>query len=142
VTAGGVDSYLFDASALIEYFVRGKKPRPLTRLANDGRLQVPQRVHREVVKANDRARTWTERHRDNVVIRETDANIAHLERVSRAHAGVLTTAKGAADPIVVAMAIYYPERVVVTEDRGVQVACHLERVRWVPLDVFLRVEGI
>jgi hypothetical protein len=40
------------------------------------------------------------------------------------------------------MAIYYPERVVVTEDRGVQVACHLERVRWVPLDVFLRVEGI
>ena len=134
--------YLFDASALINVYKDGLRARQLTSLAKSGKLRVPKRVAKEIRRRDDRLKSWVNNHPE-AVITETNENTAQLERIMREYSQELGTSRRSADHVIVAMGLHYREqRVVVTDDAGIQAACFREDLRFLPFQAFRHVESV
>lgn len=139
--------YLADTSALLNLVTDRRSPvraKYLTRLVREGRLKVPDAVAREIRQKEDRLKGWVDRHKRHCVVRPTPQAAANLPRIARQYRDYLGEKSGAADPIVVCMAIYYRDSPLtpLTDDTGIQAVCHLEGVRFVTSGTFRRLEGI
>lgn len=140
------NKYIADSSSLITLISskssRGR-PRDLGRLLRQGRLKVPDAVKRELDNQKDRLADWLRRNPD-CVQRSTDENTVDVARIATQHRGLIGDKPGAADPVVVAMGIYYRAAgwTVLTDDGGVQAACYLEGVRFLTVGAFSALERI
>jgi len=120
------------------------RPKDLTKLVRQGRLKIPDAVAREIRKKDDRLRDWVGRHGRDCVLDARDENIAELQRIARSYIRYLGEKPGAADPLVVCMAIYYKASgfITLTDDAGIQVVCLFEKVPYVTSSGFCRLEGL
>lgn len=134
--------YLADSSSLISLFNRKFNIRVLNKLVADGRLKVPNRVAAELKRQNDTLGIWIKSH-GNCIIKESNENIKDFSRIARQYSDVLTETRSAADPVVVAMGLFFRDaRLVVSDDAGIQLACAREGVRCLPLSAFMRATGL
>ena len=110
----------------------------------EGRLKVPDAVAREIRRKEDRLKVWVDRHKRDCVVRPPPEALAILTRIARKYRHYLGEKAGAADPIVVCMAIYYRDSPLtpLTDDTGIQAVCHLENVRFVTSGTFRSLERI
>jgi rRNA maturation endonuclease Nob1 len=139
--------YLADTSALLNLITNRQSPvraRYLTKLVREGRLKVPDAVAREIRRKHDRLRGWVDRQKRRCIVKPTSEAAADLPRIARQYRDYLGEKAGAADAIVVCMAIYYRDSPLtpLTDDTGVQAVCHLEGVRFVTSGTFRRLEGV
>ena len=120
------------------------RPRNLTKLVRDGRLKLPDSVGRELRKKDDPLKNWVTRHWADCVLTATDQNIGELARISRDYSHYLGDDRGAADPVVICMAIYLrsSDWIVLADDAGIQAVCVLEGIQFVTSSAFCRIEGI
>ncbi len=134
--------YLFDTSALINLVRGGVRTQRLSRLVESGALRLPGRVAKEIRRRDDRLKDWVERNRDTI-IRETTENTAELERIAREYSGILGRSRRGADPVLIAMALYYGEQgILVTDDGGIQAVCFEEGIPFLTSPAFRRREGL
>lgn len=137
------DSYLADASSLITLFHRKVSVRKLNALVEGGRLRIPYRVGVELKRKSDKCGLWVRSRSDQLCISETSTNVPELQRVIVSHKDVLTTTKGSADAVIVAMGLYFRDsRTVVSDDIGIQTACYKEGLLVLTVGVFQRLTGI
>ncbi len=142
-----LSQYLADTSALLNLVTDRRSPvraRYLTKLVREGRLKVPDAVAREIRRKEDRLKSWVDRHKRDCVVRPPPEAVAMLTRIARQYRDYLGEKAGAADPIVVCMAIYYRDSPLtpLTDDTGIQAVCHLGKVRFVTSGTFRSLERI
>ena len=108
----------------------------MTRLVQDGLIRLPAAVIREIETGDDRARSWVRRHEELLVIVEAQGIVDRQRGVTDDHGQYFTTARGAADPMVICTALELlaagEEWTVVTADHGLQVVCHRVGVPLLP----------
>ena len=107
-------------------------------------MKLPESVGRELRKKDDRLKNWVNRHWADCVLAATDQNIAGLTRISREYVRYLGDDPGAADPLVVCMALYLRNSgwIVLADDAGIQAVCVLESLQFVTYSAFCKIEGI
>lgn len=132
---------LLDATSLITLFNQGTAPRKLTDIGKSGKLRFPGAVGREIRKGNDKAKKWVVAHPE-FEIKERDEHVADVPRIANNYGHLLTTSPGSADVIVVAMALYFRTRVVVTDDAGVVAVCIKEGLRVMSTAAFRKLAGV
>ena len=131
--------FIVDASSMITLFHRKVSVRKLNSLVDDGRLKIPRRVAAELKNTNDKCGIWVRNHIDQVSIRETTDNVRDLARILTSYKDTLTTGKNSADGVIVAMGLHFKgTRTVVSDDVGIQTACHKEDLHCLPVAVFRR----
>jgi uncharacterized protein DUF4411 len=138
--------YIADTSSLLELVAKRDAPtrvRQITRIAKAGRLRVPDRVARELGRKADKLKSWVARN-PSIVLASTNENVGELVRVSQTYPHHLGTKTGAADPIIVAMGVFFERSnwVILTDDVGIQTVCVLENLTYVSSRVFLRLEQL
>jgi Domain of unknown function (DUF4411) len=136
------DQYLGDASSLITLFNQKTSVRKLSALVTSGRLRIPKRVAAELKRQPDKVNYWITSHPE-IVILERSEHLRELDRILRTYSQELTSTPSAADPVIIAMALFFNgARVVLTDDAGIQIVCVRENLRFLPVQAFRRAEGI
>ncbi len=137
--------YLMDSSALIKLVSprdAQARPRDLSKLLREGRLRIPDGVGREVARGDDRLKRWVAAN-PSCIQPATDVNVSELLRITRNYKELFGPSVLGADPLVVAMGLYYRGSwTVVANDAGVQAACFREGLAYLTSEALLRIEEL
>ena len=121
-----VDAYVLDTSALIAAWVRLYPPEHfpnfwanLDRMAQQGRVLVPEEVLKELMKKQDDLLQWVKDREQRVLVHTTRAVMCRVREILRQYPGLTqpNTGRGKAGPFVIATALQL-DLTVVTDEKG------------------------
>lgn len=145
MSALGDRCVLPDANTVIQMLRRGVREKILTDLCVANRMRIVDDVARELRQRDGQCKTWIAAN-PSFVLHPVQQVLDEVGRLAREHGTLFSTAGKAADPALVATALYYktasPQRLVVSEDNGVMAVCLLEGLEFLPNGAFFKLFGI
>lgn len=125
-----------DANGIIYLLKNGVRERLLNRLCAEKRLKIVDDVARELRRREaSTTKVWVDRNRQSIVEPAQEV-LDEVVRLAREYQDIFTVVGKAADPSLVATAIYYKgsqmRHLIVSDDHGVQAVCVLEQIEFVP----------
>ena len=125
-----------DSNGVIDLLSKGVRPKVLDDLCRKNRPRIVDGVARELRRyAGGQSARFVNRNKA-AIYTPVQAVLDEITRLAHAHVDLFSTDGKAADPTLVATAIYYHGAVtpylVVSDDHGVQAVCFLESVPFIP----------
>jgi len=102
---------------------------------------IPESVSRELRVSDDNLSAWLRKNR-SVALRETSENTKFFQMIALKYRDLIGESTRAADPMVLALALYYKKYGVLTDDDGLAAACFAEQIQCIRVAAFKKLEGL